>query len=93
MIEFTTGDVRFINEVTNGWRMALDERLYEKGEPSQEVLDRVNSLQKEYQDAFEAYFIKARKSGETGDNDEIKAAFDEEFKKDHPAYYDASLLL
>lgn len=93
MIEFTTGDVRFINEVTNGWRMAIDEVLYEKGEPSKELLDRIDSLRKEYQDAFEDYFINARKSGEYGDNDQIKAAFDEEFKKDHPEYYDTALLV
>ncbi len=89
-MSLTLGELRYIDESTNSWRMALVAKAADKGirEFSSEVENRMVDLSEEYKDAFKDFYEKAKAEDPTKDSVEIQNAFDEEYHKSHPEFYE-----
>lgn len=93
MITLTTGDLRFINESTSGWRMMVRSAIGFGDDIPETVLERITELEDTYLEKFEEYFIKIRKAYPEATPDQIRDGFDEAFKTDHPEFFDMEMLL
>lgn len=89
MRELTTGELRYINESTDGWKMYI----YSKDqEITPEIQQRMRELSTAYKEAFYAFYEAALQKGEVYDSDAVQKDFDEVYGKEHPEFYDVDAL-
>ncbi len=90
MRELTPGELRYIEESTNGWQMYI----YSKSQMmTPELEQRMRELSDAYKDAFYAFYEAALQQSEVIDCEAVHRDFDEAYGKDHPEYYDVEALL
>ncbi len=89
-MSLTLGELRYIDESTNSWRMGLIVRAAEKGihEFSPEIESRMIDLAEDYKDAFRDFYEKTNAEDHTQDSVAIQNAFDESYSKSHPEFYE-----
>ncbi len=93
MSELTIGDLRYIDESVNSWKMQIDMLLQAREPASEDVLKRIDELENLYKEDFSVFFRKAREEGTEKNAVEIQNAFDDEWEKKHPDFYDLEQLL
>lgn len=90
MRELTPGEMRYIYESTNGWRM----HIYSQSQGlTKEDEERMDELEQAYREAFYAYYEAALKKGEVQDSDALNREFEEIYEKEHPEFFKKVSLL
>lgn len=90
MRELTPGELRYINESTDGWRMYIYSK---KQEMTPEIQERMSELSTAYKEAFYAFYEDALQKGEVYDSDAVLKDFNEIYEKEHPEFFDIDALL
>lgn len=93
MIELTNGELRDINESTNGWMMMVNDAIGKMTDVSDETKARINALGKQFKEELYEFYVAAKEESDEKDADEIFAEFDEKWSKEHPEFYDIQKLL
>jgi hypothetical protein len=91
-MELTTGDLRYINESANSFRMEAEIESGKYKEVPQELKDRIDELGTVFVSEFGEYFRREREAGNTKNADGLLYDFDESFEKEHPEFYDMEKL-
>ncbi len=90
MRELTPGELRYIDESVNEWKMYI--RIIAKQELTMEDERHIESLEKAYKEAFLAFYKEAVQREEDADSIEIHRAFNAVYEKEHPEFYDVETL-
>ncbi len=90
--ELTTGELRYIGESTDGWRMIVQEAAMQKPGISDAVMDRISKLEDTYQEEFLSFFVREKQSSSSVDADELRSRFDELWNEKHPEFFDMEKL-
>ena len=93
MIELTSGELRDINESTNGWRMMINDAIGNMSDVSDETKERIYALEKQFKEELYEFYVAAKGGFKQIDADEIFFEFDEKWNKEHPEFYDMKKLL
>ncbi|MBP5309918.1 MAG: hypothetical protein J6W58_01700 [Lachnospiraceae bacterium] len=93
MIELTSGELRDINESTNGWRMMVDDAIGKMTGVSDETKKHIDALEKQFKEELSEFYMAAKGGSEQIDADDIFAEFDEKWNEEHPEFYDLKRLL
>lgn len=91
MRELTAGELRFIDESTNDWRMYIYGKVEAKA--AVELKESMNVLSEEYKEAFLDFYKKRIERESYVDGIEVKNDFDKVYKKRNPAFYDINGLI
>ena len=91
MRELTAGELRFIDESTNDWRMYIYGKVDAKA--AVELKESMNVLSEEYKEAFLDFYKKRIEREFYVDGIEVKNDFDKVYKKRNPAFYDINRLI
>lgn len=90
MRELTPGELRYIDESVNEWKMYI--RIIAKQELTMEDERHIESLAKAYKEAFLAFYKEAVQKDEDANSTEIHRAFNAVYEKEHPEFYDVETL-
>ena len=93
MRELTVGELRYIDESVNPWKMQIHSKIENIEELPESVFQRMADLEKEFKDRFYEFYKKAVDEGTTLDSDQLLKQFEESFVKDHPEFWDMEALL
>ena len=91
MRELTLGELRYISESANGWKMDIFMNM--SRELTKEEQEQMRSLEEAYVEAFREFYQTALEKDETALSDEIQDAFDETYAVSHPEFYEFPNLL
>ena len=91
MRELTVGELRFIDESTNDWRMYIYSKVDAK--VAAELQERLRALSDEYKAAFLDFYKKRVEKETYVDAIETKNEFDKFYEKRNPAFYDINGLI
>lgn len=91
MRELTTGELRFIDESTNNWRMYIYSKSGAKAMGG--LQEQMNVLSEQYKEAFSEFYKNRIKKDSFADSIEIKNEFDKAYEKKNPAFYDINALI
>ncbi len=92
MRELTTGELRCINESTQGWRMLVDMIADSIGTLPDGLSEHIEELEDGYRAGFDDYYRKAVEAEDGRDADELAADFSEIWDSEHPEYFDMRAL-
>lgn len=85
MRELTLGELRFIDESANGWKMYIYQNM--QRELTEEEKNQIHSLAEDYCKAFLEFYKSAVEKNNVVDSDDIHDKFDETYKSSHPDFY------
>jgi hypothetical protein len=88
MSDFTSGELRAINESLNGWEMAINTIKSYMDNVPEDVIDRIDSVAEGYRKSFREYLIKTRSEGVEQTIDSALGEFDVIYSKENPIVYD-----
>ena len=89
-MSLTMGELRFIDESTNTWKMDIKRKAAKMGieELSPGTIDRMFELAGDYKAAFCEFYEKAKEAGDERDNPALQASFNEQYQREHPEFFD-----
>ncbi len=90
--ELTTGELRFIEESTDGWRMMVQEAMGKNSGIPDAVMERISELEDSYQEELLNFFVLEKKSSSSINADDIRSRFDEQWNEKHPEFFDMEKL-
>ncbi|MCR5249687.1 MAG: hypothetical protein K6E50_03685 [Lachnospiraceae bacterium] len=88
MKELTIGELRYINEAVNLWKMLVMRIQCSMDHMPESLTDKLNRLEQDFQDQFRAYYQKCRDEGSQKSSDALLDDFEEKWEKIHPDFYD-----
>lgn len=91
MRELTIGELRFIDESTNDWKMYIYSKC--RTRDTAELRERINVLSEEYKEAFREFYKKRLEKASFVDSIELKNEFDKVYEKKKPEFYDINTLI
>ncbi len=93
MDTMTIGDLRFVEESTVSWNMLIGRILDVMQDVPASVKEKISGLDRQYREGFRQFFEEARKKDAARDADEIWDAFEIEWRKKCPDFYDVRKML
>ena len=91
MRDLTLGELRYISESANGWKMDIFMNM--SRELTSEEREQMMSLEEAYVEAFQEFYKTALEKDEMAFSDEIQNEFDEAYAVSHPEFYEFPNLL
>ena len=91
MREISMGEMRYLEESANAWKMEVYGRL--KKELTDEEETKIKEMARAYVEAFSDYYKNAIAEDENRDTYDIQSEFDEVYEKEHPEFYDIDALI
>ena len=92
MYALTTGDIRYIDEVTNAWKMYINPVLDSMEAVPESVKGHIDELSEAFRTGFFVFFRDAMEKDETRLAGEVLSDFVAGWRKEHPDYYDVDQL-
>jgi hypothetical protein len=92
MYALTTGDIRYIDEVTNAWKMYINPVLNSMETVPEPVASHIEELSEAFREGFFVFFRASMEKDETRLAGEVLGEFMTGWKKEHPDYYDMDQL-
>ena len=91
MKELTMGELRFLGESADGWKMAVYAKS--EGKLSDAAKEKMDRLAEAYVEAFTAFYEEAAAKTDQRDTDELQESFEEVYRKEHPEFFDIDTLI
>lgn len=88
MSEITFGEERYINEAGKEWKRLVDNFVETIDEVPAEIVERIDTLYEDYKAEFDKYYRAEADKRKISFSDEVLCAFDMEWDKKHPEFYD-----
>ena len=92
MYALTTGDIRYIDEVANVWKMYINPILNNMDAVPESVESHIEELSVAFREGFFVFFRDSMEKDETHLAGEVLGEFMTGWKKEHPDYYDVDQL-
>ncbi len=92
MAELTSGELRYIDESLNTWRFWISEISGYMDEVPAEVKKHIDELSDQFKAEFVKFFAAEKDKNPNPNGGEISAAFDEQWNKEHPEFFDMKAL-
>ncbi len=92
MYDLTAGDIRYIEEVTNTWKMTVNPILDSMESVPESVTGRIAELSEAFRTGFFVFYRDAMDKDDTRLAGEVLNDFVTGWRKDHPEYYDVDRL-
>ena len=93
MYELKTGDIMYIEDSVRPWRMIIDPILSSMKTVPGELEKKIEELETAYKEELFEFYRNKKTEDETLYTNEIQKAFEQEWEKKHPEFYDMDKLL
>lgn len=91
MKELTMGELRFLGESADGWKMAVYAKS--EGQLSAAARDKIDRLADAYTEAFTEFYKEEASGTDQRDTDVLQERFEEVYRKEHPEFFDIDTLI